>query len=475
MLFNSISFFLFFAIVTILYWLLHHKYRWMLLLVASCYFYMFFKPIYILILGFTIVIDYFAGIFIQRAESLIVKKRYLIISLFCNIGVLAIFKYYNFINLNLSHLFGWAGFSNPLPFLNILLPIGLSFHTFQAMSYTIEVYRGNQQAEKHFGIYALYVMFYPQLVAGPIERPQNILPQLHQEKTLDYASVASGLRLMVWGLMKKMIIADHLSMYVDKIYSSDNQIVGFPCLFAMVFFSIQIYCDFSGYSDIAIGSARVMGISLMRNFRMPYFATSINDFWSKWHISLSTWFRDYLYIPLGGNRVNTLLVCRNLAIVFLLSGLWHGANYTFIIWGALHATFVIGAHLKKIYLDRGLSFQLPKIVYRLGVFVIVSFAWVFFRAPKVNDAFQMLKNVFRGYNFLHPGLTTNIISGYNFYICVVSTFFLIMIEWLQLNYNLYQWFLGRSLTFRICTYSICVFCILFFGVFNSTKFIYFQF
>ena len=284
MLFNSFHFLFFFLVVTPAYFVLPCSRRWILLLAASCYFYMAFVPLYILILGFTIVVDYFAGIYIQNVQGSR-RKLFLIISLVANVGVLAVFKYYNFINDNLSFLLHGFGWNNPIPYLSILLPIGLSFHTFQAMSYTIEVYRGNQQAERHFGIYALYVMFYPQLVAGPIERPQNLLYQFRQEYQFDYNRIVNGLKLMLWGFVKKLVIADRLAIYVDTVYNNVPNHNGNTMIVATVFFAIQIYCDFSAYSDMAIGSARIMGFELMTNFNRPYFASTISEFWQRWPLS----------------------------------------------------------------------------------------------------------------------------------------------------------------------------------------------
>ena len=295
MLFNSLHFLVFFVVVTTTYFVIPHKYRWFLLLASSCYFYMAFVPIYILILGFTIVIDYFAGILIENTKGK--KKRlFLIASLIANIGVLAVFKYYNFLNDNLNILLHGIGYQNPIPHLSILLPIGLSFHTFQAMSYTIEVYHGKQKAERHFGIYSLYVMFYPQLVAGPIERPQNLLHQFYEKHYFDYQRVTDGLKLMAWGLFKKVIIADRLATVVDNVYNNPLEHTGLSFIIATIFFSFQIFCDFSGYSDMAIGAAQVMGFKLMKNFDRPYHSKSIHEFWGRWHISLSTWFKDYLIL-----------------------------------------------------------------------------------------------------------------------------------------------------------------------------------
>ncbi|NJN99133.1 MAG: MBOAT family protein, partial [Anaerolineales bacterium] len=344
MLFNSFEFGIFFIIVTLAYFALPHRQRWFFLLASSCYFYMVFVPVYILILFFTIIVDYWAGIYIEEAAG---RKRraYLLLSIFANLSVLALFKYFNFFNSNLAALTTMLGVNYPIENLSILLPIGLSFHTFQSLSYTIEVYRGHQRAERHLGIFALYVMFYPQLVAGPIERPQNMLPQFHTRHSFNYSEFVSGLRMIAWGLLKKMVVADRLAIFVNSIYGNPGQYTGFPLILATYFFAFQIYYDFSGYSDIALGCARVMGFKLMGNFRQPYLATSISDFWQRWHISLSTWFRDYLYIPLGGNRVSRWHWVTNTLIVFMVSGLWHGANWTFVIWGALHGLYTIATGL----------------------------------------------------------------------------------------------------------------------------------
>jgi len=323
MLFNSLEFLIFFPIVTLLFFLLPHRFRWFHLLVASCI------PVYIFILFLTIIIDYIAGILIENTKGR-KRKLYLIISLISNIGVLAIFKYFNFFIDNTNELLYSIGItttSSYLPILNIILPIGLSFHTFQAMSYTIEVFRGNQKAEHHFGIYALYVMFYPQLVAGPIERPQNVLHQFHERHYFSRQNLIDGLRLMLWGLFKKVVIADRAAQYVNIVYGNPENYHYLNLVIATLLFSIQIYCDFSGYSDMALGAAKTMGFDLTVNFRRPYFAKNIQDFWSRWHISLSTWFRDYLYIPLGGNRKGVIKRYMNTILVFVVSGFWHGASW----------------------------------------------------------------------------------------------------------------------------------------------------
>lgn len=484
MLFNSFHFLVFFIVVTSLYFALPYKNRWFLLLISSCYFYMAFVPIYILILGFTIVIDYFAGIYIENATGK-KKKFYLIFSLIANIGVLAIFKYYNFINTNLSFLLHGFALSNPLPYLSILLPIGLSFHTFQAMSYTIEVYRGNQKAERHFGIYSLYVMFYPQLVAGPIERPQNLLHQFREHFDFNYERVTSGLRLMAWGLFKKVVIADRLAIVVDTVYNNPEQHNSLTLIIATIFFAFQIFCDFSGYSDMAIGAARVMGFKLMTNFDKPYQSKSIHEFWKRWHISLSTWFRDYFYISLGGNRVSIPRWYLNLFLVFLVSGLWHGANWTFVIWGALHGFYLVFALITKGFREKfNKIFFLDRfpIISALTTFALVSFAWIFFRANNVQSAFYIAKNIFTGIPDLisklqshqsiykYVGLSTNEII-----LSIALILFLETIHYIQTKINISEIFIRKPFYFRWAVYYGLVLAILFLGVYENRQFIYFQF
>lgn len=442
---------------------------------------MAFVPIYILILGFTIVIDYFAGIFIENATG---KKRklWLIASLVANISVLAIFKYYNFLNDNFSFLMHGFGLENPIPYLSILLPVGLSFHTFQAMSYTIEVYRGHEKAERHFGIYSLYVMFYPQLVAGPIERPQNLLYQFREKFDFDYARVTSGLRLMLWGLFKKVVIADRLAIIVDTVYNNPQEHQTSSLIIATVFFAFQIFCDFSGYSDMAIGAARVMGFKLMNNFNSPYHAKSVQEFWGRWHISLSTWFKDYLYIPLGGNRVSIPRWYLNTFIVFLVSGLWHGASWTFVIWGALHGFYIIFGSLTSKYrktFSRLTKLDKIPLLATLTTFLLVSFAWIFFRADNLQIATYIIKNILTGI----PQMFTDIVNrkpvfeylGTNKVWPIVLILFLESVHYLQAKYQLSKRFLSFPIVIRWTIYFVLIFIIMVYGVFDSKQFIYFQF
>jgi len=476
MLFNSLHFIFFFVIVTTLYFFIKHKYRWFLLLTASCYFYMCFVPVYILILGFTIVIDYFAGIYIETSVG---KKRkwFLVLSLIANIGVLAVFKYYNFFNDNLTAVLHGAGYKNPVPYLNILLPIGLSFHTFQAMSYTIEVYRGNQPAEKNFGIYSLYVMFYPQLVAGPIERPQNLLHQFYEKYEFNYQRITEGLKLMLWGFFMKLVIADRLSIYVDSVYDNSQYHEGKTLALATVFFAIQIYCDFAGYSNIAIGAAKVMGFKLMTNFNRPYFSRSVSEFWSRWHISLSTWFKDYLYISLGGNKVSIPRWYFNLFFVFVVSGFWHGASWTFVMWGALNGFYLVFALItkkwralftQKIKLDR-----LPFLNTSMQVavtFLLICLSWIFFRAASVEQGFEIIGSIFRMQGKVFIG------SPSIMFYSVLALLFLFLSElyseskWLKQIFNRPQ-FPG----FAYFKYAFMIVIILLMGVFDGGQFIYFQF
>lgn len=484
MLFNSFHFLFFFLLVTFLYFALPYNKRWVLLLISSCYFYMAFVPIYILILGFTIIIDYFAGIYIENAEGA-KRKKLLIVSLVANVGVLAVFKYYNFINENLSFLLHGFGVSNPIPYLSILLPIGLSFHTFQAMSYTIEVYRGHQKAERHFGIYSLYVMFYPQLVAGPIERPQNLLHQFREKFDFDYERVTSGLRLMAWGLFKKVVIADRLAIVVDTVYNNPQQYTPLSLILASIFFAFQIFCDFSGYSDMAIGASRIMGFKLMTNFDKPYQSSSIHEFWKRWHISLSTWFKDYLYITLGGNRVTIPRWYLNLFIVFLVSGLWHGANWTFVIWGALHGFYLVFSQITKKYrqnFNRALYIDKLPFISVLTTFILVTFAWIFFRANNLSTAFYIINKIFTGIpDIIQSILEHRPLMDYlgitrpNLYFSFFLILFLETVHYFQAKTNISSIFIKKPVYVRWAVYLGVIFAILFLGVFENRQFIYFQF
>ena len=492
MLFNSIQFLIFFPVVTALYFALPNKARWAILLAASSYFYMAFRPLYILILAFTILVDYVAGLLIDR-ETGPKRKFYLIASLVANVGVLAFFKYYNFLTLTFQSVGAHIGWTYPLNPLDIILPIGLSFHTFQSMSYTIEVYRRRQKPEKHLGIFALYVMFYPQLVAGPIERPQHMLHQFHEFHRFEYPRAISGLQLMAWGLYKKIVVADRIAPFVNQVYDHPSSYPGVSFIIATVFFAFQIYCDFSGYSDIAVGSAQVMGFKLMENFRMPYFSPTVGDFWRRWHISLSTWFRDYVYFPLGGNRVLFLRRYSNVLITFLVSGLWHGANWTYVIWGGLNGLYLVleqGVEkLGSVLFPTGLQtagLRLPlRIVRTLVTFALICFAWIFFRARTTADAFFIAGHLGSGLSHLPADLQSlsfiqsNILMRLDkddFEIALVSVAVLLVVELAQHRVRLRSYISRQPAFVRWSVYYACCATLLFFGAFNKTKeFIYFQF
>ena len=461
MTFISLQFLVFFMVVTLWFFRLkNQKGRIWLLLIASCYFYMSFIPEYILILGGTIIVDYFAGIQIEKSEGSN-RKFWLVLSIIANIGTLAVFKYYNFFIDNIHTGFLFFGKPLQLPLLKMALPIGLSFHTFQALSYTIEVYRRKQPAERNFVVYALYVMFYPQLVAGPIERPQNVIPQLKEFRPYNWDNVKEGLARMCWGFFKKVVIADRLAMVVERTFGHTAETSSAALFMGAVFYSFQIYCDFSGYSDIALGAAKVMNIRLMENFKEPYLSGSLSEFWTRWHISLSTWFRDYLYIPLGGNRKGEWRRRMNIMAVFLLSGLWHGANWTFIIWGLLHGLFVL-ILVRKNNSDGSAVRKLLGVLFN---FIVVTFLWIFFRAENLHAAWVYIKSIcsFRGgsnYITLNP----------------VEFIFSILIVFIMLFREKYlpRHIISSNSRFWVYLFSMVIICYLF-GVFKENQFIYFQF
>jgi alginate O-acetyltransferase complex protein AlgI len=466
----------------------------MLLLVASVLFYMAFVPVYVLILVYTILVDYIAGLWIEKSEGTR-RKLALLASLVANISVLAVFKYYNFFRANISAVYP----ASALPVLDLVLPIGLSFHTFQAMSYTIEVYRRKLPAEKHLGIYALYVMFYPQLVAGPIERPQNLLHQLKEKHSPQYENFTNGLKLMLWGFFQKIVIADRLAVFVNHVYGEPAIHSPLVLLLATYAFAFQIYCDFAGYTDIAIGAAQVMGIDLMKNFNRPYFAVGIQDFWRRWHISLSTWFKDYLYIPLGGSKNGRSSQLLNLLIVFLVSGLWHGAAWTFVIWGALHWLYLAGEHLidwctgrfsgtqvtVKHNKSAAFGLNLAKVVI---TFNLVSFAWIFFRASSLDNALTISKRVLVGTGpslaslccgqqlwRVMPDLNNLGVPDLEIVLMVLAVAILLGVHSIQDKFSLRAYPKKFPLAIRWGVYYGTLMLIFMFGKFSDQPFIYFQF
>ncbi len=480
MLFNSLHFALFFPIVVIVLFAIPHRFRWCFLLAASAYFYMAFIPAYILILLFTILIDYVSGIALERTQQR-ARKLVLAISIVSNCLVLGVFKYYHFLDSNIALFASLFHLTYQPTQLNIILPIGLSFHTFQSMSYTIEVYLGRQKAERHLGIFALYVLFFPQLVAGPIERPQHLLHQFREEKTFDQTRAVVGLRLMLQGLLKKVVVADRLAILVDRAYAHPEHSNGLFLLVATYLFAIQIYCDFSGYSDIAIGAAKVMGFDLMRNFDSPYSSRSVEEFWRRWHISLSTWFRDYLYIPLGGNRDGLLKQCRNVFIVFCISGLWHGANWTFVVWGLIHGSLVCATLVSKRY-RRDREFRVSRYAriadwLRAAVtFHLVVFAWVFFRARDIRDAVTVFRRIAMSAGHLWVGEIVTIQRLHvGLGISVAIAILYMLIDGASAKMPLHERVATWPRALRWTAYYCSSLALLLFGEFNNHQFIYFQF
>lgn len=475
MLFNSPAFALFFPVVVILYFMLGQDRRWILLLAASCYFYMYFIPRYILILGTTIVVDYLAAIYIEENEGR--RRRVaLIVSIVLTCLILAIFKYASFLALNTSWLLKALNLEPRVAsphaaklygkMLAIILPIGLSFHTFQSLSYVIEVYRGNQKAERHFGIYALYVMFFPQLVAGPIERPQNLLHQFRERHALDFERIRSGLISIAAGLFLKVVIADRLAVVVNRSYDDPGASSGLSLLIATLFFAFQIYCDFSGYSLIAIGSAEVLGIKLMRNFRRPYLATSISEFWQRWHISLSTWFKDYVYIPLGGSKVPYLRWQFNLIITFLISGLWHGANWTYVAWGGLNGLYLVVENFARARPGRPPTGALAG---RARTFALITISWVLFRSKDIGTAWRIFKKMTSFGSGAAMASASEVAWGF---ILIAG---LLAFETIHEKSDLKQWLFDQPRSFRWTAYYATAVALLAFGMYGSNQFIYFQF
>ncbi|MGH1362028.1 MAG: MBOAT family O-acyltransferase [Calditrichia bacterium] len=483
MLFNSYDFLLFFPTVVAAYFLLPDRFRWMFLLGASYYFYMCWKAEYIVLILLSTVIDYVAALQMSRSENPVRRKSLLVLSLCANLGVLFSFKYANFFGDSINGLLNQFNIAAGVPYLDVLLPVGISFYTFQSMSYSIDVYRGEKEAETHFGKFALYVSFFPQLVAGPIERSTRLLPQFHRAVHFDWERVVSGLRLMLWGFFKKLVIADRLAIYVNEAYNQPGEVTGAALLLATYFFAFQIYCDFSGYSDIAIGTARILGFDLMNNFRQPYFSRSISEFWGRWHISLSTWFRDYLYIPLGGNRVSKQRWYVNLMAVFLISGLWHGANWTFFWWGFLHGLYLIWALVSQSYRDRfksrmgiGATSWLNKGLQIFVTFNLVCLAWVFFRANSIQDAFYILQTIAQTDWLSIRPRDINIALGWGELLLAFAAIgFMEAVHITQATGKLEQLFTPARRSLRWAVYYTLILSILFFGVFNRSEFIYFQF
>lgn len=479
MLFNSLDFAIFLPIVFALYWLLQKqlKLQNLLISIASYIFYGMWDWRFLFLILFSTIVDYTMGILIEREEKQTKRKLFLWVSILVNLGFLGYFKYSNFFLENFVGAFQFFGQDLNFRGLDIVLPVGISFYTFQTLSYTIDVYRKKLAPTKDFIAFTAFVSFFPQLVAGPIERATHLLPQFYKKRKFDYDLAVNGMRQILWGLFKKVVIADNCAQFANQIFNNYEDYSGSTLVLGAVFFTFQIYGDFSGYSDIAIGTSRLFGFDLMRNFAYPYFSRDIAEFWRRWHISLSTWFRDYLYIPLGGSRGGMWMKVRNTFIIFLVSGFWHGANWTFIVWGGLNALYFLPLllrgnnrnHLEVVAYDRWIpSF---KELFQIGItFTLTVFAWIFFRAENLSHAFGFIHRIFVDFHELikRPAIVEDCK-----YILLLLLFF-ILVEWLGRKYQFAIALLPENKLFRWLFFYILVFLIFWFGR-DDQQFIYFQF
>jgi len=442
---------------------------------------MSWKAEYVILILISTIANYSCGLGIHKTNNDKIRKIYLLLSIIVSLGILIFFKYFNFLSESLRDLLSIFTINmHPLT-VKLLLPVGISFYTFQSLCYTIDVYRGKIKPEKHFGIFAVYVSYFPQLVAGPIERARNLIPRLREKVFFDYERVTQGFRLMLWGFFKKIVVADRLSIVVDQIYSSPNEYSSIPLILATIFFAFQIYCDFSGYSDIAIGTSKVMGIKLMQNFKRPYFSKSISEFWKRWHISLSTWFRDYVYIPLGGSRVPRLRFYYNLLVVFLISGLWHGANWTFVIWGGVHGLYLVASSMTRkwrYFITSKLHLmQLPRFHSMLQVgmtFFLVNIGWIFFRANTIKDAADIFRNILFDINLNLSNVYIGL-SWTELVFALVSIVIVVSVNILQEKTSVEKIFCRSPGFVKLTLYLAIIFAIIIFGEFGNKEFIYFQF
>ena len=487
MLFNSIEFLLFFPIVVLAYFIIPEKIRYIWLLLASYVFYMGWNAAYALLLLASTVVTYFGGLLLERVSC---RKLVLALSCIISLGILFFYKYFNFVLSLISDVMGLAGVTLSIPAFDIILPVGISFYTFQALSYTIDVYRGDVPAEKNFLRYALFVSFFPQLVAGPIERSGNLLNQMKTPTGFDFDRARDGFLLMLWGYFLKIVLADRIAVVVDTVYNAHESYSGWYFAVATVLFAIQIYCDFGGYSAIAIGAAKILGFNLMENFNAPYTAESVSGFWRRWHISLTTWFRDYLYIPLGGNRKGKVRKHINRMIVFLVSGLWHGASLHFVAWGGINGLFqVIGDGLAPIRtrVVRFLRLNPESAGYKLGrvfgTFILVDLAWIYFRADSIQTANSILVSIFKADNpwiFFDGSLHTLGLDEKSFHLMLACIAILALVDILKRRgVIIREWIAGQDYIFRWIVIVLAIAFILTFGVwgpgYDAKNFIYFQF
>jgi len=480
MLFNSIEFAIFLPIVFIGYWFVFNKnlkIQNLFIIAASYLFYGWWDWRFLSLIIFSSFVDYIIGVQLSKTEKNVKRKILLLTSIFVNLGFLGFFKYYNFFAESFSQAFTLLGKSFDVPRLNIILPVGISFYTFQTLSYSIDVYRKKLEPTKDIIAFFAFVSFFPQLVAGPIERAANLLPQFYKKRKFEYDKAADGMRQILWGLFKKIVIADNAATYVNDIFSNYTNYSGTTLILGAVFFAFQIYGDFSGYSDIAIGTARLFGFNLMKNFAFPYFSRDIAEFWRRWHISLSSWFKDYLYIPLGGSRGNTWMKIRNTFIIFIVSGFWHGANWTFIVWGAINALYFMPLMLTNKNrkntnnIAEGKLFPNFKEFIQISTtFAITSFAWIFFRADNIKHALNYIKHIINSFT-VNSGQFLLYLKKDLF---ILILFFMI-IEWLNRDKEHALDIKNKSALFRHGSYIVVFILIYFFGNFNKETFIYFQF
>ena len=471
MLFQSLHFVIFLTALFLIYWCLPHRYRWGLLLLAGYWFYACLDYRYVFIL-FGITLVTYCVVRVLDYEKFHKRRLILVLFIAFEIGVLVALKYLNFFTESINFILGKLG-RRELPIYELLIPVGISFYLFRTMAYAIDVYRYKLRAEKHLGYFALCIAFFPILLSGPIERMQDLLPQFKEKKQFVYENAGMALQQMLLGYYKKLIIADSIAVYVDQIYLAPLNHKGFSVLLAVLLYSVEIYCDFSGYSDIAIGAAGLLGISLKPNFERPYFATSIKEFWRRWHISLTSWFRDYVYIPLGGNRVADWKKDRNVLVTFLLSGLWHGSGWTFVFWGAMHGFMqIVETHFKKKLFRK--RFHVAGILKRLGVFVLVSIAWVFFRANNMAEAWNVLSHSVSGISsiisYLDIGELQSVYS-------LTQILFLIVFGLLLYLYELREEKGQTKLMSIGATTALFVLCLFYYMRYGTDQsaFIYFQF
>lgn len=484
MLFNSNAFYVFLPIVFTVYWLIPAKYRWGVLFISSYYFYMSWNVKYVILILTTTLVSFGTALLMERTESKGKKKLCMVTALLISFGILFFFKYFNFLSKSITDLLQKIAIPVHEITLDLMLPVGISFYTFQTLSYVIDVYRGEVKACRHLGKYATFIAFFPQLVAGPIERTRNLLPQIEGEHTFHTEKGIHGAKMIAWGFFKKIAIADTIAIYVDTVYNAVESFTGFPLLLATILFTFQIYCDFSGYSDIAIGTAELLDINLMTNFKSPYFSASIREFWSRWHISLSTWFRDYVYIPLGGNRRGVWRTRWNLLVTFLVSGLWHGANWTYVLWGGIHG---LGQILEREWNRIFPPKEGKKSWLRIGLtFLFVFLTWIFFRANTIADAGYVLTHLLDGITnpvtYLSDGYHAFQLAGMvqasgmkTLVAGVLCILILLIHDYLDQTKSVWERIGSLKKPFRYAIYFILLFIILYSRQLGEYEFVYFQF